>query len=458
MVFMDGLYLAHLSQAAFNGLLLALPWVSLVSALGSGIAGAAANLISEADGRGDASGRVVLNAYLLAAGLGAFLLLSSGYAGELIAAFYNLGRPEMASERATFFEYWRWISDSFPLQIFLMLQIQVLVLLGHGRRVNRLLAGLLAANAVLNPLLIFAAGLGVKGSALATNVVFLAGWLWSLSVKPVRADQALWTLRDFIATWEAGAFRRLAWETLMIFVATGVFSVGAILLNAAAFSLGPAHLTAWGICSQFRNLVSLPTRGICSAHIFNFGTALAKGRSGEYAPIFWASCLAVAAVYLPAAMVAAIQPGLVVQLHGVQESRLAALSGDYLRIAALILVANVVLRITQVGFLGLGLPSGLAIQSVVMVSLDYACTLWLIGMGVDHAPAWGMLMGDLCALLLVGPVYWHLLQRRRKADAGRFPPSPAGCAGFQGKFRGEHKAGPGIARPIIEKVRQEGLS
>ncbi len=80
------------------------------------------------------------------------------------------------------------------------------------------------------------------------------------------------------------------------------------------------------------------------------------------------------------------------------------------------MVASILLRMTQVGFLSLGHSYGVAVQSVIIVSLAYLFTSILVKAGWKTAPEVGVLMGHLVSIVIIIPAYLWLMHMRKTKD------------------------------------------
>jgi len=126
--------------------------------------------------------------------------------------------------------------------------------LGETPRVFRSSVLVLILNAILDPIFIFSAGLGLKGAALASAVSRTAGviYLW----REVKLRYRGFSSRILLETITIGAPSSIYW-----LVATGVF----IYLNSLASSINPFSVAAMGIGVRYETLPYIISMGISIA-------------------------------------------------------------------------------------------------------------------------------------------------------------------------------------------------
>jgi Na+-driven multidrug efflux pump len=411
MTLLDGLYLARYSPAAFNALVLALPLIGLVAAAAGSLAAAAADALARARGPRERAMQTAV-AFALAAAFGIAALVAAHAGAERIAGSLRLA-PDgpMAAEWAHFHTYWRWIAAGFPLQVIFTLQVQVLVALERSRTANRLILLLASVNAVLAPVLIYAAGMGVAGAALATDAAFLAG-----------AVAASGALRGCLrAGWDAapGEVLRAAARQVanggVIFCAMAIYVVGDFLYARLAAGHGAAAVAVLGVSEQLRSLLYTLTRGVCSAYITVFGVHLARRRHDRYFPVYRGATGVTGVFLLTGAAVFLVAPRAVLRPYGLDP----ALTADavfFLRVAAATLVVGTLTRVVQAGFLALGKPVGVALQSGLHVGIYYLAAAVLLERVGVRGLALGHMVGAVTSAAVMLPWFYAAVRRRARRD------------------------------------------
>ncbi|MFZ5481242.1 MAG: MATE family efflux transporter [Myxococcota bacterium] len=236
------------------------------------VAGGAGPLVARATGAGDEDlrARAVGTSLAAAAGLGGIVGVV-GFAGaDVLARVLGL-EGEVARDAATFL---RWLSVfAVPAALHPTLDA-VFVAVGRTRLMMALQVGAAVLNAVLNPLLIQHAGLGVAGAAIATG-----------ASRTLMAGIGLW------AAWRAfgpriardDTLRRVARVGWPVTVATVAYAlVYFLLLRVTISPLGPAVNAALGIGFSALEGLSYPCfLGIGLAVSSLVGRSLGAGRPDE---------------------------------------------------------------------------------------------------------------------------------------------------------------------------------
>ncbi len=412
-VLLDGLFVAGIERAAFNGLVLAIPALALVSGVAAGLAAAGGEAFVRA--RIEESRRREAAAAVILAVIVGFAVLGAAASGRgALTAWYGLHPGGgLAREGAYLFSYWTWILPSLPAQVLLPVLLQLLVAAGRQRESTRLVVLVAALNMLLDPLLIYGAGLGIAGAALATNTAFAAG-----------VAAAAWRLarpRDFISFRPAGALARAvsrqASDGGMIFGAIGISIIGDLLLAKLAAVHGPGTVTAFGIAEQVSGLFILPTRGICAGFIVVFGAHLSTRSVMRYRPTYRDASLLVALFYFAGAAALVLGAGPIARAYGFRAAEGAELS-LFLWIAAAALLVSIPSRIAQVGFLSLRHAYGVGVFSAVVVGATYLSASAAMGPLGMYGIAVGRLVGAVAATGLMLPFFLALLSRRLHRDGG----------------------------------------
>jgi Na+-driven multidrug efflux pump len=414
MTFVDGLFVAAYSVEAFNALVLAVPLVGTVTAVGSGVAVAAAESFAASRARG-ARQRAVLVSLILAVLASTIVVWAAlAFAPEIARLAGLTAAGALALEYAFFRQYWVWVTPSFPALVALTLLVQLLVSLGRTGAANRIVLGAAAANVVGDAVLVGALGLGVVGAAVATDLALAGAALAAAAV--LRRDLTL--PRRVRASALARPLGRQALSAAMIFCAMGIFVAGDVMFGRLAAAHSPAAVTLLGIAAQMKSVFLIPTRGVCAAYVAVFGATLAARRAGRYFADYWGATSLVAAFYAAGAVVLFAFAGPLTRLYGDLHAGLLADAVFFLRIAAMSLLVLILGRVAQVGFVALGHPYGAAVQSTLMVGLAYAGAAVMLARDGVRGLAVGQLAGSTLASALVVLWFVTLLGRRRARDAG----------------------------------------
>jgi Na+-driven multidrug efflux pump len=421
MTFIDGLFVAAQGVASFNALILALPPVSLVSAVASGVGVAASDAYVKA-APGPARDRELLVCGALGLAASVALVAGASIAGPAIAHFYGIDASSgLARERDLLLTYWHYLIASFPLVVFLTVALQLLVAAGKRARATTIVLVIATANLVLDAILIVGLGLGVAGAAVATDLAFAlgAGLAWRSLAGTIG-----WPRVQPMAALVGASGRQLR-SAGAVFCSIGVFVVGDLLFGRLAAGLGASAITVLGIADQLKSIIQIPTRGIMAALITILGADLAARRAGEYFPVYWASAALVGVVYLAGACFLLLLGPAAVGWYGGLDPMVRADAVFFLRVAAIGLVLQVPGRVAQAGFLALGYPAGMAAYSVLVVGAAYAGAVMLQDAYGIRGMAVGQMFGLAVANAVSVPYFLRLLRARRLRDSGSAAPAQA---------------------------------
>ena len=150
-----------------------------------------------------------------------------------------------------------------------------------------------ALNIVLDPILIFGFGLGIRGAGMATAISQVAGFLVILSMVGKRGTLHI-KLSHFKPSWQR--YRDISAGGLPSLARQGLMSVSAICLNQLASHYGDASVAAFSVVSRIMMLACAAMIGygqgfqpVCG---FNYGAGLFD----RVRKAFWHSC-SVSTVY-----------------------------------------------------------------------------------------------------------------------------------------------------------------
>ncbi|UWQ27765.1 MATE family efflux transporter [Leisingera sp. M523] len=256
----DSYFVGQLGPEALAAVSLALPLTGLTAAIGVGLGiGTAA-----AAGRALGAGRKQEAARLASAAMALCLLLAALFAAALWLARLPLldvlGATGAVREPAL--QYISILTLSAGLGMVQILCDFTAIGSGHARFSLFSLIFCFTLNMALDPLLIFTAGLGVRGAALATVLAQLAtlalyGWYFTSSRTPLRLRPRL----------SGSALARL-WPVLRIGLPEAASVLGASLAFLLLYRLageheGTAGQAAMGIALRLWVLATLPVEGFC---------------------------------------------------------------------------------------------------------------------------------------------------------------------------------------------------
>lgn len=267
----DTMFVSWLGPTSLAALSLSVPVFYLALSLTKGLCVGATTLMSSAQGEGEIKKADSLAQYslsLIFVVLCPLLILI--IPGPCRFIFSLLGAQ--GDVRIEVYDYALWLAFSFPVMGYVMLCESVFM--SHGDSFTPMKGMILGniINLILDPVLIFSAGLGLGGASLAS----LLGWVFSgiyMRAKLARhgyiSPGLTWT-KDMLPYW------RSIWGvgyliTLSLMVTT--FSYGA--MNWFLSREGAAPIGAWNLMGRVELMITLPFTGITNSLVpfigYNFG-------------------------------------------------------------------------------------------------------------------------------------------------------------------------------------------
>ena len=393
----DRVYLSRLSSTdslALTGLGVCMPIVSILMGFANLCGTGGAPLCSISRGRGDdqEAERVMGNAFLL--------LLILGGAGT--AFFLALKEPVLVLFGAS--------PDTLPyadgyLSVYLWGTLFVMISLGMNPFINAqgfgrtgMMTVLLGAvvNIVLDPVLIFGLGMGVRGAALAT--IFSQGLSAAWVMAFLTGKKAILRLRRAHIRLEAGRTKKIVSLGLSGFFVNMTNSLVQVVCNATLQHYGgDTYVGVMTIINTIREVVIMPVQGLTNGSQpvegYNYGARLYSrvrqavrftvGVTVGYSALFWA-----AAMLFPGALIQVFKSEPAILEAGVPAMRIyfAMFLFMSLQIAA------------QGAFVGLGRAKqsiffSLLRKAAVNAPLTLILPLWMGTTGVFAAEAVSQLVG-----------------------------------------------------------------
>ncbi len=393
----DRVYLSRLSSTdslALTGLGVCMPIVSILMGFANLCGTGGAPLCSISRGRGDdrEAERVMGNAFLLLLILG----------GACTAFFLALKEPVLVLFGAS--------PDTLPyadgyLSVYLWGTLFVMISLGMNPFINAqgfgrtgMMTVLLGAvvNIVLDPVLIFGLGMGVRGAALAT--IFSQGLSAAWVMAFLTGKKAILRLRRAHIRLEAGRTKKIVSLGLSGFFVNMTNSLVQVVCNATLQHYGgDTYVGVMTIINTIREVVIMPVQGLTNGSQpvegYNYGARLYSrvrqavrftvGVTVGYSALFWA-----AAMLFPGALIQVFKSEPAILEAGVPAMRIyfAMFLFMSLQIAA------------QGAFVGLGRAKqsiffSLLRKAAVNAPLTLILPLWIGTTGVFAAEAVSQLVG-----------------------------------------------------------------
>ena len=263
-------------------------------------------------------------------------------------------------------------------------------------------------NVILDPLLIFGFGLGVKGAGLATAISQAVGFAVMVAISPRRGGIKVSPAR-FKPT--RGRYREIAAGGLPSLARQGLMSVAAICLNQMASRYGDESVAAFSVVGRVMMLASAAMVGygqgfqpVCG---FNFGAGLFdRVRSA-----FRHSCI-VASIYCTIiAILGLIFAEGVVTLFRADDPEVIRIGAQVLRfqclsfpITGFVVMSNMYLQ--NIRKVGSAILMASARQGIFFIPALYIGHLLLGFLGVEIAQT----ISDLCAFILAIPLTFKAIR------------------------------------------------
>jgi putative MATE family efflux protein len=273
----DTFFLGKLGAAEVSAPSIAFSIVFFIIVVGFGLSGAGTTLIAQAKGRGDRAGMddfMNQAAFFLGAASLALTLVGVLIAGPLLDL---LGTPpEIFGYTKTYLVI---IFLGLPFSFAYFLLQSSLTAAGDAFTPLRVHLLAVAANVILDPLLIFGIGpfprLGVAGAAIATVASQILGAILSLRI--LAKGRYGMRLRLAAMRPRAAAFRLFMRIGLPASVGQGLSALGFTVLQGAVNGFGTSAIAAFGVGNRIVGLFDMPAQGIAGAATALVGQALGAG-------------------------------------------------------------------------------------------------------------------------------------------------------------------------------------
>ena len=259
MVFVGWLGEDAIAALTFNMPLVFLS-IGLTFGLGSGVTSVIAqSLGAEAKRTADhAAGHALIIGTVMGVVIPTFGLLFERQLFELLGAPEGVIEPAMA--------YFHVIAMGF---VFTIINVQFRAILageGDNRTPNYLQAGGTVVNAILDPILIFAAKLGVAGAAWATVISQVLVFLGFVYLLFVRRSSYL-DLRPGSFVFSTGMIGQILKIGLPASGSMVIMSLGGMFFNRVVSSFGSEAVAAFGVGGRLDQIYILPTMALSSSMV-----------------------------------------------------------------------------------------------------------------------------------------------------------------------------------------------
>jgi putative MATE family efflux protein len=360
-----------------GGVGVVIPLFFLVIALGSGVLIGMSSLVARCIGSQD---QHTLNRVF-----GSGMLMGGVLAGILLALVYlfdtilinKLGAQGNYADHAL--AYLRFIAPAGALM--LIGNVFNGIIMGEGRMRHIMIAAIMATtlNCGLDPLFIFALGLGVRGAGLATVASQLIAGIYILRLFFIGKTTTPLKLR--LGKVDLSVLKRIVVIGFPQTAGQLAVSVGYFFFNRILIGIDPQAVAAFAVCIRFEQIMLMPILSIGTAVITLSGQNFGAGRYDRVRSVWWNGLL-LELVFVSAAVL--VITGAAPQIYrvfstvetvtnyAVRQTRVVAPS--YLAVAVIVLVRTL--------FQGLGKPVpgivGNLLRSVVFAlpaALFYAVVL-----------------------------------------------------------------------------------
>ncbi len=264
----DTAFVGRLGPEALAAITFVGPLFFVAIALSSGLATGITAAVAQAIGREDAAAadRIASNGLVLGLGLG----VAFGLAGLLLGpALVRL----LGAEGATVDQGWAYfqlLALGMPLFFFSSVLRAVLTGEGDAKTPMVIMAISTVVNLVLDPLLIFTAGMGIKGAALATilaQILATAIFSWLVLVR----RRTFTRFRVSLMAPDLPVIMRILRVGLPTTVSALVMSAGMMLCNWLLAHFGQITVAGYGAGTRVDMMVSMPLLGLSSGAIAVIG-------------------------------------------------------------------------------------------------------------------------------------------------------------------------------------------
>lgn len=270
---------------------------------------------------------------------------------------------------------------------------------GDTKTPMRIQVGSLILNIILDPILIYWMGLGVRGAAIATTISFGASLLAFIYFINKKSHLKLkWKNFKFSKTITKDIIHVGAPATLMMLL----LSIYMIFLNRFMMHFGVDYVAAYGIVSRLESLTVIPIVAFSMAIITLIGMFYGAKRYDLIKDLSWYGLKVLTLFTVSIGFVLAVAPKIFLRIF-TSDAHLLELAAPYLRIDVITFplmgLAMMVSRIMQ--GMGHGVP-GLVINVVrVFGAAVPTAYLFVYVLGYGYlSVAWAMVIGGVAASIL----------------------------------------------------------
>ena len=203
-----------------------------------------------------------------------FMVIALLFPEKIIYIFNK--NPQVIAEGAT---YLRFACFSYPAMALTNIFGATLRSVEHPKLPMAVSGICAAANVGLNYTLIFPAGLGVKGAAIATSISAWLGPILIILFSVMRKNILFAPLREFAFSMKAvGEFFR---KTTPVIINESMWGMGTVAYNIIFANIGHEEYAAITIVKTFENLSFCFFMGLCNACCVMVGKAIGAGEIRE---------------------------------------------------------------------------------------------------------------------------------------------------------------------------------
>lgn len=351
----DTLFAGFISTEALAALSISFPVFFIMIAFVTGLSTGASALISNTMGEGADSELKKITAQVLAFGVATYLVVTPLCLFISPYLFTLLGAHGEYLDMAVVYMNVIFIGSFF----FIMLYAANSILLSNGNSKpmrNYLIAGFFI-NSVLDPWFLFGGlgvpAMGIAGIAVATVTVMFLGCCYIFYEVIKDGYLSATTVRDYMP--DLRYFKAIARQSLpasfnMITIGTGIFVITFFVKD-----FGEAAVAAYGICVRIEQIAMLPTIGLTMAALSIVGQNNGAGKMERVdetirqATTYGLCVIGLGAVimfFLPSQLIAIFS----------HDPQVIGIGSDYLRVAAFVSGAYVLLSVNVSALQGMKLP------------------------------------------------------------------------------------------------------
>lgn len=274
----DTLMVSQLGDIELSATGMAGQWTWLFNMMLFGIASGAAVFVSQYWGEGNVKGIHRATGIAISSGLviSLIFLLTGVIIPDKIIYIFNKD-PRVIEQGAL---YLRYAAISYPAIALTNILGSTLRSAEHPK-LPMIVSGICAAlNALVNYLLIFPAGLGVKGAAIATAISAWTGPILIIIISVVRKNILYAPIRDYLA-FNLASLGEFFKKALPVIVNETMWGAGTVAYNIIFANIGYEEYAAITIVRTFENFSFCFFLGLCTACCVMVGKSIGAGEIKE---------------------------------------------------------------------------------------------------------------------------------------------------------------------------------